>query len=111
MATATEVTSVLDVTATGESGKALRAEERLAERQHPSAEALNLKKLTEWCKHRMHIDNKLVRVYLSDICSNLSKTDLKSIRVLNRRCTSEEDDKRRPQLYLPNHLDPSRQYP
>ncbi|XP_049959221.1 uncharacterized protein LOC126475417 isoform X8 [Schistocerca serialis cubense] len=74
MATATEVTSVLDVTATGESGKALRAEARLAERQHPSAEALNLKKLTEWCKHRKHIDNKLVRVYLSDICSNLGKT-------------------------------------
>ncbi|XP_049810508.1 uncharacterized protein LOC126253313 isoform X4 [Schistocerca nitens] len=74
MATATEVTSVLDVTATGESGKALRAEARLAERQHPSAEALNLKKLTEWCKHRKHIDNKLVRVYLPDICSNLGKT-------------------------------------
>ncbi|XP_047110365.1 uncharacterized protein LOC124787635 isoform X7 [Schistocerca piceifrons] len=74
MATATEVTSELDVTATGESGKALRAEARLAERQHPSAEALNLKKLTEWCKHRKHIDNKLVRVYLSDICSNLGKT-------------------------------------
>ncbi|XP_049859627.1 uncharacterized protein LOC126354210 isoform X3 [Schistocerca gregaria] len=75
MVTATEVTSVLDVTATGESGKALRAEAGLADRQDPSAEALNLKKLSKWCKYRKQIDNKLVRIYLPDICSNLDKTD------------------------------------
>ncbi|XP_049859636.1 uncharacterized protein LOC126354210 isoform X11 [Schistocerca gregaria] len=74
MVTATEVTSVLDVTATGESGKALRAEAGLADRQDPSAEALNLKKLSKWCKYRKQIDNKLVRIYLPDICSNLDKT-------------------------------------